>query len=466
MFALSSSSRNAWAQHESGNSIIEKFFFCGEALTALVQGSLRGLRGAIGARVGMDDNRGQRRQNEPPIYSASGSRHHQSLHEQSQQRRPFAGSQGERFRPAPLSTSPSGTARGMGGSAGYSGYYQDTSATGFPATAMPQSAMSYHHSTTDYAQPDSRQTQSFGGTYTPAMMYNVQQTGGPQSAAVYDASQQFSSRQAAGLPMMATDVAAPYFSSEPTNAAATSTMQAQSASSSTPQVYQQPGLHGYSTGSMAAIGGMAAQTTPAADVRMEEEYPAAAGLDEAYASYQSALKEIFQNIRNGVLATASESLLNVSDWLLSHVVDLGMFFCHLSCVSYPLLRLSPGQQNRSVADTNSAGLGLTSDDQSLHGDRIKLWNDFNHAWLAICQRQKEMVESGQQLQRSQSLIPHEGLEKMGKDLVRFCDSVERHGLVDYQYGVWEEQIIDSTCHLIEAIKLDHRRTKLTENPFV
>ena len=184
--------------------------------------------------------------------------------------------------------------------------------------------MSYHHSAADYGQPDSRQPQSFGGTYTPAMMYNVQQTAGPQSAAVYDASQQFSSRQAAGLPMMATDVTAPYFSSEPTNAAATSNLQAQTASSSTPQVYQQPGLHGYSTGSMAAIGGMTSQTTPAADVRMEEEYPAPGGLDEAYASYQSALKEIFQNIRSGVLATASDSLLNVSDWLLSHVVELGM----------------------------------------------------------------------------------------------------------------------------------------------
>lgn len=273
----------------------------------------------------MDDNRGQRRQNEPPIYSASSSRHHQSLHDQAQQRRPFGGPQGERFRHAPLGASPSGPARGMGGSTSYSGYYQDASATGFPTTAMSQGAMSYHHSTADYGQADSRQSQSFGGTYNPAMMYNVQQTAAPQSAAaVYDASQQFSSRQAAGLPMMATDVTAPYFPSEPTNAAATSTLQAQAASSSTPQVYQQPGLHAYSTGSMAAIGGMTTQSTPAAaDVRMEDEYPAAGGLDEAYASYQSALKEIFQEIRNGVLATASESLLRISDWLLSHVVELG-----------------------------------------------------------------------------------------------------------------------------------------------
>ncbi|KAL2195044.1 hypothetical protein P885DRAFT_70633 [Corynascus similis CBS 632.67] len=359
----------------------------------------------------MDDNRGQRRQIEPPIYSASsGSRHHPSLHEQSQQqRRPFPGAQGERFRPAPISTSPSGAARGIGSSTGYSGYYQDASGTNFPTTAMPQGAMSYHHSNAEYGQPDSRQTQSFGGTYPPAMMYHVQQTGGPQSTAVYDASQQFSSRQAAGLPMMATDVTGPYFSNEPTTATATSSLQGQSGSSSAPQVYQQSGIHGYSTGGMSAIGGMAAQTTPATDVRMEEEYPAGAGLDDAYLSYQTALKEIFQNIRNGVLATASESLLNISDWLLSHVVELG----------------------------------LTSDDQSLHSGRIKLWNDFNHAWLAMFQRQKEMMESGQQLQRPQCLIPLERLQKMGKDLVRLCDSVERHGLVDYQYGVWEEQIIDS-----------------------
>lgn len=273
----------------------------------------------------MDDNRGQRRQIEPPIYSASGgSRHHPSLQEQpQQQRRPFPAAQGERFRPAPINTSPSGAARGIGGSTGYSGYYQDAPGAGFPATAMPQGAMGYHQSSAEYGPPDSRQTQSFGSTYPSAMMYHVQQTGGPQSAAVYDASQQFPSRQAAGLPMMAADVAGPYFSSEPTNAAAASNLQGQSGSSSAPQVYQQSGMHGYSTGGMGAIGGMAAQTTPATDVRMEEEYPAGTGLDEAYLSYQTALKEIFQNIRNGVLATASESLLNISDWLLSHVVELG-----------------------------------------------------------------------------------------------------------------------------------------------
>lgn len=158
----------------------------------------------------------------------------------------------------------------------------------------------------------------------------------------------------------------------------------------------------------AAAAAAAAPAAATADVSLDEqEYPATSGLDEAYASYQTALKEIFQNVTNGILQAASESLLNVSDWLLSHVTELG----------------------------------LTSDDQTLYNDRIKLWNDFNHAWLSLLQKQKELMESGQQLQRNQTLINKDGLEKMAKELLRLCDQIERHGLVDYQYGVWEEQII-------------------------
>lgn len=281
----------------------------------------------------MDDNRGQRRQNEPPLHGASNARYHQALHEPTQ-RRSFAGAQGERYRPAPLNTSPSGAGRGMGGSASYSGYYQEPSATAFSASAIPQGAMSYHQSAADYGQTDTRQTQSFTGTYNPtAMMYNVQQAAGPQSAAVYDTSQQFPSRQPAGLQMMTTDVAAPYFSGEPTNTATASAMQGQSTTSNGPQVYQQPGLQSYSASSMAALGQMSAPSASASDARIDDDYPgAASGLDQAYASYQSALKEIFRNIRSGILATASDSLLSVSDWLLSHVTDLGMLvYYFLAC---------------------------------------------------------------------------------------------------------------------------------------
>jgi hypothetical protein len=81
------------------------------------------------------------------------------------------------------------------------------------------------------------------------------------------------------------------------------------------------------------------------------------------------------------------------------------------------------------------------DDANLHAGRIKLWNDFNHAWLALGQRQLDFVESGQRLSRSQNILSREALERMGDELIRLCDGLERHGLVDYQYGVWEDQIV-------------------------
>ncbi len=76
---------------------------------------------------------------------------------------------------------------------------------------------------------------------------------------------------------------------------------------------------------------------------------------------------------------------------------------------------------------------------------MHLWEEFNNAWLAIFQRQKDMLESGQRIQTPQSLISRDFITKMSKDLIRMCDTVEKHGLVDYQYGVAEERIMDSKC---------------------
>lgn len=69
----------------------------------------------------------------------------------------------------------------------------------------------------------------------------------------------------------------------------------------------------------------------APDMMEEEEFQAQGpGMEAAYTTYQTALKEIFQNILDGRLAEASESLLEVSEWLLGHVGDLGMLsFLHL-----------------------------------------------------------------------------------------------------------------------------------------
>jgi len=55
---------------------------------------------------------------------------------------------------------------------------------------------------------------------------------------------------------------------------------------------------------------------------------------------------------------------------------------------------------------------------------------------------QEYISTGQAPQAPRELLRDEFLERMGRELVRLCDNMERHGLVDYQMGVWEEEIID------------------------
>jgi hypothetical protein len=62
------------------------------------------------------------------------------------------------------------------------------------------------------------------------------------------------------------------------------------------------------------------------DIMEEDDFQAhGPGMEAAYTAYQTALKEIFQNIINGRLGEASQSLLEVSEWLLGHVGDLGRY---------------------------------------------------------------------------------------------------------------------------------------------
>ncbi|KAJ2891814.1 hypothetical protein MKZ38_010714 [Zalerion maritima] len=369
----------------------------------------------------MDDNSRRRRQNEPPMHAASSQRYPVG-NDPSGQRRSFAGGSAERYRPTPINTSntpsrggPGGAAGagGMGGAASYSGYYQEPVAAF--STGMGQNTMQYQ---SEYGQ-DARQTQGFGA-YNPGMMYNVPQAG--TQNAVYDTSQQFQARQPAALQMIATEVPAPYFSGEATSAAAAAPgIPGQGSSSNTPAaVYQQGAtgdraalLQNYQQSSgMGPISGISQPGS--ADHVMDDQGQGQQqqgnltinSVEEAYSEYQSELREVFQNIQSNSLANAGELLMRVSKWLLSKVVDLG----------------------------------LTLDNKDLHADRIRLWNDFNHAWLALFQKQKDMMLASPH-QRPPGLISLDNLEKMGTELVQLCDGIERHGLVDYQYGVWEEEIM-------------------------
>ena len=49
-----------------------------------------------------------------------------------------------------------------------------------------------------------------------------------------------------------------------------------------------------------------------------------------------------------------------------------------------------------------------------------------------------MVERGIQ---PSNFLTADTLKNMGGELVRLCDKVEQQGLVDYEIGVWEEEIL-------------------------
>jgi hypothetical protein len=50
------------------------------------------------------------------------------------------------------------------------------------------------------------------------------------------------------------------------------------------------------------------------------------------------------------------------------------------------------------------------------------------------------MASNQQLSTSQSLVSKAMVKEMGNALIRLCDGIECHGLVDYQYGMREDRI--------------------------
>jgi hypothetical protein len=90
-------------------------------------------------------------------------------------------------------------------------------------------------------------------------------------------------------------------------------------------------------------------------------------------------------------------------------------------------------------------LGLTRDDENQHDERIRLWDEFNRAWLVTLQRQFDLTQGiiqNMQPREPQSIMSLRDLERLSSELVRLCDSVEKHGLVDYQMGVAEEEIMD------------------------
>ncbi|KAI3570919.1 hypothetical protein IWW34DRAFT_902305 [Fusarium oxysporum f. sp. albedinis] len=334
-------------------------------------GPISGLCG-IGGLGGMDGLNRLRRQNEPPVHSNPEPVH--SFNDPSQQRYLLSGISDERYRPASLPAN-SSTGRGMIAAGSDISFYSELSASFYTAN-MPHIATA---------------SEGFDGYNTAAReMYHVGQLSTPST--VYDL-QNFSSRQSPVMQKMPPEVASSYFGSETGTSVDPSLRQSARGPNGPASIHQQSNAISYASNSIQRMSTLP-QTENVADVSMTDDHNYAEGtLEEKWDRYQRQLGSIFQDIVNGSLESASETLLDVTSWLLSQVADLG----------------------------------LNLDDTNLHADRLG-------------QRQIDLMNSSQQPLRSQSIISKVMIKKMGNELVRLCDGIERHGLVDYQYGVWEDQI--------------------------
>ncbi|KAL4793488.1 hypothetical protein BDV19DRAFT_380102 [Aspergillus venezuelensis] len=263
---------------------------------------------------------------------------------------------------------------------------------------------------------DHQQRQQSFASYEPELVYNLGQQGPTQSP--YEVVPQYLSRQSASLDSLSGQFQVPqYFApNEPSGAGLPTPYLPPGLSLS---AYNQPGPIGRSSATqpfpatmadMTPVGAAGQQQTSLSQSQQPQALSETPSSAEPYRQFQRALRGTVDHTRAGRLVEASRSLLEISEWLVASAPELG----------------------------------ILRDDQLAHSERLKLWNDFNICWLALCQKQKDMtqelLQTGRQSSRT-SLLSTEAMDTLGKQLIHFCDQMEQHGLVDYQMGIWEEEIL-------------------------
>lgn len=345
----------------------------------------------------------------------------------------------DRYGQAPL-TAPAPPTSAPGSRAGSSYGYAYGEGQQFASSIQP-SNVSY--GAQNYGGGQQQSPQRASQQYSPYgqnVMYGVAGAQGSASGSSYEPVEQYQQNRDSAIQVLSTGfgVAQPqYYESGPTSAPASAL-----ATQSVPSQY--PSL-GYTT-PQATVGresltpaysnaGMTDPHQPTAQAGYSQggysdQQSAGNEFDVFYNRYQTELKRTFEHVRDGRLGEAAQQLFMLSDWVLHYAETLGEI-----------------PQWSGVERAAELTTGLVRDDENHYQQRLKLWEEFNTCWLSTLQKQKaaleDMVTTGQRPQPPRSLIDYEFLEKMGTQLVKHCDNMEKHGLVDYQMGVWEEEIIAS-----------------------
>ncbi|RDH26837.1 hypothetical protein BDQ94DRAFT_154945 [Aspergillus welwitschiae] len=89
--------------------------------------------------------------------------------------------------------------------------------------------------------------------------------------------------------------------------------------------------------------------------------------------------------------------------------------------------------------------GILYDDAAVHPRQLRLWSEFNICCLAVWQKQKDLTRASMtaNIPLPDPCLSISQIETFGEELIAICDRIEKHGLVDYEVGVWEEEILSS-----------------------
>ncbi|CAD6592491.1 MAG: hypothetical protein ASARMPRED_006310 [Alectoria sarmentosa] len=316
----------------------------------------------------------------------------------------------DRFRQAQSLTTRPSTSAPLSADAGSPhelGSYDYTPGQQYSTPQMPGPQFQYQP---EYLQDPQRQRHF--AQYTSHLMYNVPQQAPSQP---YDAVSQYQSRQSAAQ-ALGSQFGAPQFYSpgHGTNVSGPAAMPQQY-----PTTAYSPSMQYTSAASLGRSTLASSYPAMGPDFNPNIETPTSEQPEKepdtvaaTYDRYQKTIEVVNDHTSRGHLIRAGKALLEVSQWL-SENVDV---------------------------------LRLTQDDEKHHAERIRFWDNFNVCWLAMLQRQKDdtqqVLDSGRPLAQPQSLLPKDFLEEMGNELVSLCDGLEKHGLVDYQMGVSEQEIIE------------------------
>jgi hypothetical protein len=106
-----------------------------------------------------------------------------------------------------------------------------------------------------------------------------------------------------------------------------------------------------------------------------------------------------------------------------------------------------------MACKNEANLlGLHQDEQNPQFEPLQVWKHFNICWLALGQKQKDLTQDAIRYRMPDSnILAAETIQAMVDELIRLCDSIEQHGLVDYDRGVWEEEITNVFSQCLDLL---------------